>query len=390
MKIQVAKQDLEGALQVVNASLGSGSADDISAHYVFRAKQIDGQWKAEVLTYTGRLCAGAPFVAKVEGVDDGEENMAFTIDGWRLKDLMKLIPEGVLEFEFEGAETVYTGPGSTKGTLRYQSLNPAKYPFWDQGFEDAESVATVPAATLKRAFNLARLFVMGKDEETKRPDLTVFEARKGFLQATNTKTVVLVELPELTKSTLRVHRDDASKLVSFLDTAGDGEVEIHESDQALYLQRGDGAVLGEYKFNVRFPDNLKVSKIEEDPHWIEFEVEAFKTAIGYLLTAAGRDDNRIRIKPGQKDIVVSMELASKDGDARETIPLLGSGSKADANPLSDSGFLLDRNELKQFFSVYTEDNLRLGLHSRGKSGFSRVFFAEEGLGCQIILAWLRE
>lgn len=388
MKFQVAKQDLENALAVVNASLGGGNPADISNHILFRARQGDNdEWKAEALTYTGRLCAGAPFVAKVEVKTGGPT--AFTIEGARLKELLKFLPDAALEFEFDGANTTYRGPGGQHGTLKFRSLDPKKYPFWDDTLAEANVVAKIPAPGLRRAINWARMFVL--DDETRRPDLSVFESRKGVIHATNTKSVALVTVPGMEESVLRVHGGDASKIVSFLDTVGDGEVEVLESELALYLRRPDGAVFGETRFNVKFPDNLKMGKIDSDPRWWEIPIADLKTSMGILGTVADRDDTRLRFKPGTGDTVeLEMALESGESNGRQIMPLVNSGEEADAPPVPDVGFLLDRNELKRLLSVHEGDNIRIGLHPRGKSGFVRFAYKIDNVSCQIILAWLRE
>lgn len=388
MKIQVAKQDLEDALQVVYASLGSGNSSDISNHILFRARQDEDskEWGAEILTYTGRLCASAPFVAKIEA---GDTAASFTIEGSRLKRLLKYVPDAALEFDFDGSNTSYQGPGGPDGTLKYRSLDPKKYPYWDDTLAAARFITKVSASSLRRAVNWARLFVL--DDETRRPDLSVFESRKGVIHATNTKTVALVTVPGMENSNLRVHGSDASKILSFLDTMGDDEVEILESDLALYLRRGDGAVLGETRFNVKFPDNMNMGQIQTDPRKWSIPVASLKTAMGMLGTVADDNDNRLRFRPGVgASVVLEMVLASGDDNAKQVVPLADSSEEEDAADLPTNGFMLDRNELKRLLSVHEGENLTLGIHQRGKSGFVRFTYDVGGVGSQIIFAWLRE
>ncbi|MHC4780865.1 MAG: hypothetical protein ACYTFG_20025, partial [Planctomycetota bacterium] len=365
MKFQVAKCDLEAALQVVSSSLGSGSSDDISSHLLFRARKNDkGEWKGEVLTYTDRLCAGAPIIAKIE-VEAGGPT-AFTIEGSRLKDLLKTLPDAALTFDFDGSDTNYDGHGGPIEKA-FESLDPDDYPYWDDGLEEAQAVATVPASAFRRAVGLARPFVL-LDAETRRPDLCVFESREGVIHASNMKTASLVTVPGMEESALRIHGGDAPKIIAFLDTMGDDDVEILESSLALYLKRGDGAVFGETRYNVRFPDNMKVGQIKVDPRWWEIPVGELKTSIARLHSFANRKDNRLRLKPGKKDtLLLEMALNSGRGNAQQTIELGGSGAEDDAPDLPTKGFLLDYNELKLVLSVYQEETLRMGLHPRGKS-----------------------
>jgi hypothetical protein len=387
MKIQVAKQDLEAALQVVNAAMGSGDADNIQTHYVFRAVEEDGDLKGQVLTYSGRLSAVAPFVSKVE-VDDGEAR-EFTIEGFRLKALMKYLPDEAMVFDFDGSDTTYKGPSHGPGQ-RYRSIDPAKYPFWDSTLDDAEVKATVAAPALRRAFNWARLFVM-KGDETRRPDLTVFECREGILYSTNMKSVALVTVPGLEESQIRVCRDDATKLMSFLDTAGEEDIEVLETDRALFLRRSDGSVFSETRHPVSFPKNISVGgKVGEDPIWWEISVDTLNFHVGMLSTVADKVDNRLRFKPNGDNSVL-LEIHNVDGNGTSSRPCaVTTGTNDDDVEVSDKGFLLDRNELKELISINEGDVLRLGVHPRGQSGFVRVSHEVDGVDCQVILAWLKD
>lgn len=389
MKIQVAKRDLEAALQVVSPSLGSGLSSNVSTHYVFRARKVDGKWKSEILTYTDRLCASCPFVSVLE-VDD-ERKSSFTIEGARLKDLLKHVPDSVLELDFDGSDTTYSGQDNGSKSLKFRSLDPEEYPYWDDSLASAELTATLPAATLAKAFSLARPFVL-LDAETRRPDLCVFEARDGVIHASNMKSASLVTVDGMEKSSIRIHGGDATKILSYLNSFGDGDdVEILESDLALYLRRSDGAVFGETKYNVRFPDNMKVTHIDEDPCMWKINVGDLKTAIGILHAVSDRNDTRLRFKSGVGDTIhVEMALASGQGDASQTVALVEAAEAKEDFHISPDGFLLDRDELKRVLSVYEEDILDMGIHPRGKSGFARFQVGGEGVQCQIILAWLRE
>jgi len=391
MKIQVAKRDLETALQVVSSSLGSGSEGDISTHFLFRARKEGKDWKAEVLTYTERLCAGAPFIAKVEVEDDGPT--AFTIPGWRIKGVLSVFPDAALTFEYddESKMITYRGPRGEDGSIQFESLDPDDYPYWDAGVKEAKSVAKIPAASLRRAVMWARPFVL-LDSETRRPDLCVFESREGTIHASNMKSAALVTVPGMKDSALRVHGGDAPKIVSFLDTFGEeGEVEILESDLALYLKRGDGAVFGETRYNVKFPDNMKMGQVDVDPLSWEFPISELKDSIHVLLHAANKDDNRLRFKSGKKEtLILEMLRNSGNGNARQSIPLVDSGAEEDAPELTNKGFMLDHNELKRVLSIQEDANLRMGIHPRGKSGFVRFAVSQDEIDCQIILAWLRE
>jgi len=394
MKIQVAKQDLVAALQAVGPSLGSGNPGDISNHFLFRVvRQKDDSWKAQVLTYTGQLCAMSPFVSNVEiedsEVDDnkvkGGHWPAFTIEGKRLKTLLKTFSPAALTLDHEGAKTKVSAP---RGTQVFESLDPLRYPVWDNTLEAATSIATVPADALGKAFSWVRLFV--SDDEASRPDLCIFESREGIIRSSNRYGAVLVTVPQMEKSTLRVHGKDAGALIEFLSKGAGGEVEVLECDRALYLRRSDGAVFGEYRYNVKFPENNKLGMIKKDPQWWDVPIADFDTALQFLRAGASNDDNRLRFKAGtiKGTIALEMERAYGGEHATQAIPCeMGS---EDGAQLRDKGFLVDHTLLAKVLGVAQGETLRFGIHQRKKSGFLRFGFAEEGVVCQMILAWLKE
>jgi len=390
MKIQMAKKDLEAALKVVNPALGSGGgSDEVMTHYVFRVlEDEDGNWGTEVLTYGGRLCAKAPIISKVERADD--DPTMFTVEGFRLKGFLGPADD-LFTLELKDKSTVVYH-GSFDEAPEFQSLNPDKYPLWDKGLAAAKKIGSVSAAVLRKSFQWARLFTL--DDEVRRPDLCVFESRKGQIYSTNTKTVVLVTVPGLEESKMRVHGADAVKILSFLDVAGEGEVDVLESDAALYLKRSDGAVFGESRFSSKFPKSLTLGKVASDPLWWEVEVKALQEIMTQLLAVASTTDNRLRFQdaPDGSDAVrISMVLDSGKGSAAKILPKLKLGGDDKAKPLRKNGFALDHNELKQLLSAHTGDTIRFGIHQREDkpAGFVR-FSYEEGAACQIILAWLKE
>jgi len=392
MKIQVAKQDLDAALQVASCALGSGGPDSVAAHYVFRVqKNKDDEWGAEVLSYSGeRLSAAAPFISKVEITDEEVDAgyTRFTIEGSRLKDLIRLLPDEALVFEYDGKRTAYKGPSASEGQ-HYGSLNPKGYPWWDATLDEAEVTATVPAESLRRAFSWAKLFVL--DDDSRRPDLCIFECRSGIIYATNTRTVALITVPGLEESSLRVYGDNAPKLVSFLAAAGETNIEVMEAgEKALFLRRHDGAIFQEARHSYAFPKDLKLAKIGTDPHTWEFKTEDLAFALAMHNTVADKANNAVRFLPlGKGEVSLEISRVSDDGIAKRTLKVKESSEKK-AVAIPDKGFMLDRNELGRLLSFHEEKTLTLGIHPRPQSGFVRVAYGVEGVECQVILAWLRE
>ena len=150
MKMQVAKRDLESALAVVTNSMTS-SGTDISSHFVFRADEDDD---VEVLTFTGRLFSSAP----VKCVVDSTPERSFTVEGARLLQWVRAVGDTAIDLVFDPETKVVTAV-APKGSMEFQSADPAQFPFWDEMWPDVEEKGTVKASALAAGLSYARGFV---------------------------------------------------------------------------------------------------------------------------------------------------------------------------------------------------------------------------------------
>jgi len=174
MKIEVARPDLQNALSV--ASLGTGSSTDLSAHYLFRLRG----GKAEVLSSEMRVFTCSPFIATVEG-DEGD---AFTVEAWRLDKWVAGVGDGVLKFASENGEVTAT---SGRSKVRFRSLDPARFPYWDSLMDTPTDLGSIDPASLAQALSVSRWFVSAED--TTKPELCQVEAVKGVLWATDRRAL---------------------------------------------------------------------------------------------------------------------------------------------------------------------------------------------------------
>ena len=388
MKIQVAKQDLEDALDVVSPCL-SGTGSDLSAHFLFRRNPEDRE-KIQVMTYTTRISALCPVTATAEESDFD----AFTVEGWRLKKWLSKLPDAALEFEFDGAVVEAVCPG--KGKQKFQSLDPSNFPWWDEQLEGATIIAQMSAERLGQAIDYARNFA--SEDESRQPELCVCEVKDGVLASTNKQTATLVKVAALGSSSMRVHVKDAGAILSFLKTIK-GDVEVLEHEKCLFLRRTDGAVFEEARFAANFPAfNEPPTK---DPHWWLLDTEELRNAIPFLESGANREDNRLRFtRPGDPDdkerpVVLSMTTAT-GSTAEQKVTCVDSHSEPDAEPIPDEGFVLAYPNLLKILNFVKSDTIRFGVSRRKKGGYLRFkevqFADEDGNGGDTYLtvaAWLR-
>jgi len=391
MKIEVAKRDLEAALQVVSIS-ASSTGSDLTTHFVFRTKDD----LVEVLSNNGRLGASAPFIAKAEG--EG----AFTVESWRLNKWIAAVEDAALVLEAKDGSVTATSP---KGSVKFQSLDPSSFPYWDDSFDGAEEGVKLSAKRLGSALSHAKLFISDKD--TTSPKLAVTEMLENNLQSTDKGALALVTLrkksgededgkatyePEMVGSNLRIHGKDLAQVLSFLSTCGDEAVQLREGDRALFLEREDGSVFNVGRPRHAFPE-LDMDESPDDPHWWQLKTSDLKGSIGALAAAAAREDRRMTFNFA--DGMVSMEMTATSG-SKNILHLepLSHGSLEGATSMPEDGFEISYPYLLSLLSQYKDDTITFGLHpqvddaGKHRGGWTR-FREERGDDYFVtLLVWL--
>jgi len=397
MKIEVAKRDLEAALQVVSISAAS-TGSDLTTHFVFRTNEDT----VEVLSNNGRLGASAPFIARIEG--EG----SFTIESWRLNKWIAAVEDAALTLEHKDNAVIATAP---KGSVKFQSLDPSTFPYWDDQYGETEEGIKIAAKRFHAALSHAKMFISDKD--TTNPTLAVTEIpeESAALQATDKGALAVVTLqrattttneegeevttytPEMTASNLRIHGKDLSQVLSFLSTCGDEGVELREHDRALFLLREDGSILNIGRPRHAFPELGLDDQSEKDPHWWTLKTQDIKSAIGALAASAPREERRIRFTAA--DNMVAMRMASASG-SKNILHLepLDSGSLDDATEMPDDGFEIAYPYLLNLLSQHKGDTLTFGLNpqvdDKGKhrGGWTRFRETRENDDFLTLLVWL--
>jgi len=383
MRFQVAKQDLEAALQVVTPSLSS-SGTDITSHYVFRrtGTKKDG-YGVEVVTCSGRVFSSCPIKGKV--ADPGQKG-TFTIEGKRLKQWLSHVTEAALTFSFDEdeGEVVAKAP---KGKQLFQTLQPDKRFTWSKTLEESKLTATVAAERLASALSYSRLFA--STDEAKKPDMCLCEVQKGILFSSDKKSVALVKVEGLDESKMRVHTKDVNGVLAFLGTFDGTDVEVLEHERMLILRRGDGAVFGESRFQKPFP-GLKAKMGEPDQRTWTLNKADVEQAIGFLVSGASWEDNRLRFVEGEEDNTVVLSMMTTAGKATKLPVECVSMSVADgADDMPDTGFALDHFCLSKVLGSWKGDEIEFGLNVRGDRGYVQFKSSHDEVDYLTILAWLR-
>jgi len=377
MKIEVAKRDLESALAVVQIGT-AGKGNDIQAHYVFRVSNS----KVSIYSYNGRIGTSIPLVAEVQA-DEGE---AFTVESWRLAQWLRASGDIVVSLESKDATVTATSP---KGSVKFRSLDPSSFPFWDKTLESAKETLTVEASRLGAAMAHVRGFI--SKGETTQPEMAVTEARDGALWATDQGALTVVYLSELGGSHLRVHGKDIPSVRAFLATANDDAVTVFEHKRSTFFQRSDGGLLSVSLPTVPFVELDEIEMNDPDKFWWSVGVDDLKNAIQQLSAGAAKEDTRLNLNfdAGTQEVLLSMTADSGATNVlRLTCP--EHGQEEGVGDFPREGWSVDYSYLNKILATYKGGNtLRFGLFPAGDDGgWARLKENRDGDLYATILVWL--
>jgi len=382
MKIEVAKPDLETALQVV--SIGTGSTgSDLTTHFVFRHREDDNS--VEVLSNNNRIGCSMPIQGcKVSLSDD---NNAFTVESWRLNKWVSAVEDAVLTLEFSEGLVKATSP---KGSVKFQSLDPSQFSYWDDTLGEIQKGLTVGAKRLHAALSHVKLFISDKDTTT--PKLAVTEIANQSLQATDKGALAVVTIEELKSSNLRIHGKDLSQVLAFLGQSGDENVDIKEHDRCLFIVRHDGGVLSVGRPPHPFPD-ITLDKKIGDPHEWTFRKDEIIGAVNALVASASKEERRLTLNIEKNLIGFSMPSASGE---KVTLHLetQEKSTKEDATPIPDKGFDIAYPYLLSLLGQWKAETVKFGINPQVKDdkiigGWVRFREDRDGDDYLALLVWLK-
>lgn len=370
MKITVAKNDLEAALQV--ASIGvSNSGNDLSTHFLFREREGNIQ----VLSYSQRVCTASPVTCQ----HDAEQDEAMTIEGWRLLKWLSVVGDVpvTLENTTKGEVTV----SSPRSKIRIKSLDATKFPFFDKSLDDAKEVATLSADRLVSALNYIRSFISDKGSND-RPDVAQIEVLDGVMWATDKRAVTMITLDGLKDSNLRIHGQDIPSVTKFLSNKDTQEVTLLEHDRSLFLRRQDGALVGCSRPLVKFPD-IPVPKVQNDQMFWTVRAESLLMGINVLEASADKGNTRIGL--AWADDQVQLKVTSAVG-GEDSFPLDVVESEG-LDDLPDGGFLMDYPYITHIIGHFGDDEIKFGLNRLKSGGYVRFAHEVDKDSYVTVVAW---
>jgi len=355
MKIKVLKTDLEAALQVAEIGI-AGTGSDLSTHYLFLYRD-DVLW---IMSFDRRICAQFPLKCEVEG-KDGD---AFTIEGKRLNRWLGGVREEEITFENRGDGDIAIS--SQRSTIEIPSLDPSKFPVWEESLSKASPIATLASDRLASALTYAKNFISDKDST--RPEISQVEVIDGALWSTDKKAVSLISMGDLAESSMRIHGKDVPSVTKFLGLKETDDVEILEGERNVFLRRGDGATIGASRPIASFP-KLTIDRDGDDAIYWVIKKEELTAAIQCLTAAADWESTRLRFgfNADSGEVVVAVKTLSGKDNVYPITCIEAEGT----DDLPDGGFWLDYPYLQDVINHFKGDTLRFGINSRGKGGYVR-------------------
>jgi DNA polymerase III sliding clamp (beta) subunit (PCNA family) len=383
MKIEVAKPDLEAALQVV--SIGTSSTgSDITTHFVFRCRNKD---MVEVFSNNNRLGISMPLAGC--RVVEGEPGDAFTVEAKRLNKVLAAQGDVVLGLSSEkkGLITVMTA----HGPVTLQGLDPSSFPHWDEALESVKEGTKIAAKRLHAAFNHVKLYI--SDKETVTPKIAVTEIRKESLQATDGGALTVITIPDLANSNLRIHGRDLGPVLAFLGAVGDGNVELREHDRCLFLVREDGGVLSVGRPHHAFPE-ISLDKKPHDPHWWVVRTEDLLRAIKTLEAVTSEEDKRMSFNFRDGMVTLTMTSAASTRDTLRIEAQEHGSLETTEIPMPKDGFDIAYPYLLKLLGKTKGEILKFGLNpnidkktGQQKGGWVRFREDRDGDDFLTLLVW---
>jgi len=372
MQIKVSKGDLEAALSVADIGI-SGSGNDLSTHFLFR---INGD-TAEVMAFHQRICASAPIKCQF----DGEDGDAFTVEGKRLSRWLGGVGDVAVTIGHSDKDGQIRIK-SPRSTIHVKSLDPSKFPFWDQTLKDATSAGTLAAERLASAFSYAKNFICDKD--TTRPEISQIEIIDGVLWSTDRKAVTIIEMDGVDNAGIRVHGKDIATVTKFFGLKETENVEVLEHDRSVFFRRDDGALVGTSRPRTPFP-RLNAPRVEEDLLWWEIKTSDLLAGIQCLSAAADWDNTKLAFKFKDGNVILAVESAAGE-DREDVYPVEAMDSDGTEN-MPDDGFMIDYPYLNYIVGHFGGDTLRFGVNKKGTGGYVRFQHGDDKDTYLTVVVW---
>lgn len=360
MQIKISKHDLSKALNTVTPTIGKGTGDDLTSHFVFRVGE-----DFEILSNSGTIWSGVRVSAAQ--YEQPEVDIQFTVEAHRLNQWVRVVKAtSTIEMEYDD-DTKMVRVEDDRGAQHFRSLDPEDFPFWDSMLSKAKTTATVRADHFRDALNYVKPYVL--DDLQKQPQYCVAEVKDGNLMSCDGGALSVARINGLEEAGIRITGPHIGAISKFLDLHGESEVEIRESDRAYFIVAGN-AVLGESRFSANFP-NLNAQWDEEYPYSWAMQADEVKEVVLWLTAGTARDENRIYFEFEEGGEFLRMSMTALTGrrvslrvrtieyeEADEAVQIPSGGAGIPYNYLKN--FIEKKGEESVFFALVPKEEERAG------------------------------
>jgi len=311
MKIETNKRDLEAVLNLVGVAKGAGKPDSVVTHVCF---QSDGS-AVEIRASDMRISARGPLTGDVDG--EG----AFTVELWRLTKWLGTMKEGTVTLDFSGGSVAVSGSNSR---IVLQSLNPAEFPPMPM-LGDVDDASEVDAKRIHGLLSYLRSFIL--EDETLVPHYNLTEVKNGAFWATNQKALVILTVPELANTQLRIHKLDLKGVLAFIAACGTRAIKFVErltgDEQGFFIVHPGGTSLFVPRPRKEFPDLApQLTLLQTDGCvWWEVSPTQLNSSIEALTASADSENYLVRLSAVGSDLLeVSIRSAFGSEDSTAKVP----------------------------------------------------------------------
>jgi DNA polymerase III sliding clamp (beta) subunit (PCNA family) len=371
VKIVSTKAAITAATRIVENAVAGGDDATLASHFLFHV--ADGS--VTVLASNGkRLLASAPVTgATVEG-DAG----SFTVSAWRFSQLLNLSPEGPCTLDFDGSSTKVQIDGRT---IRFASLDPASFPYWDKVLGEAKVTATIKAGVLFGALSYIKPFVSNLD--TRQPALSATECRDGTMWATDSQSLATATVPGLKDCGIRIHYADIPPVNAFLGLDADADIIVREHPTTIFFVRSDGGVFGVSRWVHEFP-KLKLDSTTRASFTLT--TENLRYAIRFLSVASAKDDDKLRFdfRDGKVVLSVAAVAGGREEFEADTKAIVGVESMSE---IGRSSFDVNSNHVTAILNTVTDETVTFGVNWTAKNGYILYRHAVDGGEYVGIVVW---
>lgn len=371
MKIVSTKAAITAATRIVENAVAGGDDATLASHFLFRV--ADGT--VHVLASNGkRLLASATVVgATIEG-----DAATFTVSAWRFSQLLNLSPEGACSLDFDGANTKVHIDGRT---IRFASLDPSSFPYWDKVLGESTVTATIKAGVLFGALSYVKPFVSNLDTRT--PALASTECRDGTLWATDSQSLATATVPGLETCGIRIHYADISGVNAFLGIDADADITVREHGTTIFFVRPDGGVFGVSRWVHEFP-KLKLDSSTRASFTLT--TDNLRYAIRFLSVASAKDDDKLRFdfRDGKVVLSVAAVAGGREDFEADTKAVTGIESMSE---IGRSSFDVNSNHVTAILNTVTDETVTFGVNWTSKNGYILYRHAIDGGEYVGIVVW---